>query len=92
MMYAMAMVAERDIPAKQCTSTRPLDAFAFSTWQKRNWQLSNSAASYQDEKFAKESSVIENYSVLPSELLIANLLEARNKTHLFSLAVCSSIE
>jgi len=30
-------VAERDIPAKQCTNTRPFDAFAFSAYQ-RNQQ------------------------------------------------------
>jgi len=37
MMYAIAIVAERDIPAKQCTNTRPFDAFAFSAYQ-RNQQ------------------------------------------------------
>lgn len=26
----MAMVAEREMPAKQCTRTRPLEALAFS--------------------------------------------------------------
>lgn len=36
-MYAIAIVAERDIPAKQCTNTRPFDAFAFSAYQ-RNQQ------------------------------------------------------
>lgn len=43
-------------------------------------------------KVCKESSVTENYAKLPSELLIANLMEAWNKTHLFSLVLCSSIE
>lgn len=43
-------------------------------------------------KVCRESSVTENYSNLPSEVLIANLMEAWNKTHLFSLALCSSIE
>lgn len=28
------MVAEREIPAKQCTRTQPLQAFAFSAWVK----------------------------------------------------------
>jgi len=58
MIYAIAIVAERDIPAKQCTNTRPFDAFAFST-QQRNWQVSNSAALHHEEKFAKKAMLLK---------------------------------
>lgn len=36
MMYAMAMVAEREIPAKQCTMTLQFDTLALSVGKEMN--------------------------------------------------------